>query len=158
MVRSFLGGNLSKIGELAQVGVLHQHTRHSSIKRSLLLISFLALVTCFHPCFGQLRHTYPLIAISEISTTKSDTFRVNAKVIEVYRCPPCPKGAQCKPCIGNHITVVDPKTKDNGQLFVSTDDPEKFKIDSSYVLLVHLQNKAHREFGVNLISFKSAGK
>jgi hypothetical protein len=30
-----------------------------------------------------------------------------AYIDEVYLCPPCPKGAQCKPCMGHNITISD---------------------------------------------------
>ena len=34
-------------------------------------------------------------------------FRIRGYVIETYECPPCPPGAQCKPCIGNYIVITD---------------------------------------------------
>ena len=36
------------------------------------------------------------------------TVRIVGYVVEAYRCPPCPKGAQCKPCfIGSTIFIAD---------------------------------------------------
>jgi hypothetical protein len=34
-------------------------------------------------------------------------FRIRGYVIETYECPPCPPGAQCKPCIGNYVVITD---------------------------------------------------
>jgi hypothetical protein len=35
-------------------------------------------------------------------------FRIrDAYVIEIYKCPPCPSGAQCKPCLGDYIVVTN---------------------------------------------------
>ena len=34
-------------------------------------------------------------------------FRIRGYVIENYECPPCPPGAQCKPCLGNYIVITD---------------------------------------------------
>ena len=28
-------------------------------------------------------------------------------VVDTYACPPCPAGAQCKPCQGDHVTIAD---------------------------------------------------
>jgi hypothetical protein len=28
-------------------------------------------------------------------------------VLEIHKCPPCPPGAQCKPCLGDYIVVTD---------------------------------------------------
>ena len=35
-------------------------------------------------------------------------FRIeDAFVIEIHKCPPCPPGAQCKPCLGDYVVVTD---------------------------------------------------
>jgi len=37
------------------------------------------------------------------------TFTVTGYVAYLYRCPPCPKGAQCKPCMGDNFVLSDSK-------------------------------------------------
>lgn len=37
---------------------------------------------------------------------------VEAIITKVYRCPPCPQGAQCKPCDDEHIILKDPISAD----------------------------------------------
>ncbi|MSP03451.1 MAG: hypothetical protein EXR07_20780 [Acetobacteraceae bacterium] len=32
---------------------------------------------------------------------------IAAYATSIYACPPCPEGAQCKPCIGDHILTSD---------------------------------------------------
>jgi hypothetical protein len=35
-------------------------------------------------------------------------FRIEgAYVVEIHKCPPCPPGAQCKPCLGDYIVIAD---------------------------------------------------
>ncbi len=35
-------------------------------------------------------------------------------VVSVYKCPPCPPQAMCKPCIGDHVVVSDSPAPVNG--------------------------------------------
>src|SRR5258707_5421402 len=36
------------------------------------------------------------------------SFRIeDAYVIEIHKCPTCPPGAQCKPCLGDYIVITD---------------------------------------------------
>lgn len=36
------------------------------------------------------------------------SFRIeNAYVVEIHKCPPCPPGARCKPCLGDYIVITD---------------------------------------------------
>jgi len=35
------------------------------------------------------------------------SFRMEgAYVLEIHKCPPCPPGAQCKPCLGDYIVIT----------------------------------------------------
>jgi hypothetical protein len=35
-------------------------------------------------------------------------FRIeDAYVLEIHKCPPCPPGAQCKPCLGDYFVITD---------------------------------------------------
>ncbi len=115
--------------------------------KSFFLLSFLCIA---HSAMPQ--KEYPLISIDEIKTCKSDTFRIKAKVIDRYRCPPCPPGAICKPCIGNHLTVSDGTGPPKQQLIVFTKSPNEFEKDKMYLFVLRLSNKLHPDSGTNLVS------
>lgn len=51
--------------------------------------------------------------------------RVKAFVLEVYHCPKCPKGAQCKTCDAPHFWISDRKGGPKDQALMVTDVPEK---------------------------------
>lgn len=87
-------------------------------------------------------------------------FRIGAYVVEVYKCPPCPAGAQCKPCIGDHIVVTDnPNEKDPKfirRLRIFADRPDHFRLKTRYMFEVTVRGKTqkgHPIEDVNLISF-----
>lgn len=93
-----------------------------------LLVHSLAIAQCID---GK----YPLTKFKNIAEVTSDTFRISVMVVDVYRCPPCPEGAQCKPCIGDHILVKENKSGAEA-LRVFTRDPDQFTKDKRYVLTV----------------------
>ena len=37
----------------------------------------------------------------------NETFQIDGYVLDIYKCPPCPPGAICKPCIPDNITIAD---------------------------------------------------
>src|SRR5205085_3091040 len=81
---------------------------------------------------------YPLLtSILEINKQAPDTCRIAVFVNSIYNCPPCPKGADCKPCIGDHIMVADSL---NGkiQFRVFVKEPAKFSVGEKYTLLIRL--------------------
>jgi hypothetical protein len=53
------------------------------------------------------------------------TVRVKAFLLDVYNCPKCPKGAQCKPCSAPHFWVSDRKNGSKDKALMVTDYPEK---------------------------------
>ena len=67
-------------------------------------------------------------------------------VADVYLCPPCPKGAQCKPCIGDNIQISDTLPMAgvlNGQIlmvFIAPADTPKFRKGYRYKLTVEADN------------------
>ena len=81
---------------------------------------------------------YPqLNSLNEIDKNTSDTCFIKAFVNNIYNCPVCPPGMQCKPCIGNHIMVSDSlNSKKQFRVFVK--EPGKFSIGEKYILLIHL--------------------
>ena len=67
-----------------------------------------------------------------------------AYIDEIYLCPPCPKGAQCKPCIGDNITISDnpPRaatpTTEKITVFITPSDGAKLQTSRRYRLRIAL--------------------
>ncbi|NMO16859.1 hypothetical protein HPC49_33090 [Pyxidicoccus fallax] len=51
----------------------------------------------------------PALSIAKLLRLKpvSGTHVIEGFVTRVVPCPPCPKGAMCKPCMGDHVIVSD---------------------------------------------------
>lgn len=81
---------------------------------------------------------YPLLnSLEEINKNTRDTCLITAFVNSVYNCPPCPKGADCKPCIGNYIMVADSLTGKK-QFRVLVKKTDNFLTGKKYILLIRL--------------------
>jgi len=82
-------------------------------------------------------------------------------VIETHKCPPCPPGAQCKPCLGDYIVITDNLDEKDPvlvkRLRVFTDKPEQFDLKTRYRFLVRVRGKlreGHAMEEVDLIRFE----
>ena len=103
----------------------------------------------------------PLLTFSDLQ--KNDLqgpFRIEGYVIQTYKCPPCPEGAQCKPCLGDHIVITDDvDEKDRAQvkrLRIFTSKPEQFELKKQYSFLVKVRGKLPKDRAienVELIGF-----
>jgi hypothetical protein len=88
-------------------------------------------------------------------------FIVAGFVIQIYKCPPCPPGAICKPCLGDHIVVTDNMNEKDAasiqRLRIFTDKPEQFELNKKYSFTVKTRGKttsSHPIEEVTLISFE----
>ena len=88
-------------------------------------------------------------------------FRIEGFVIDIYKCPPCPPQAMCKPCIPDNIDVTDNiGEKDPSRikrLRISTDKPEQFELKKKYIFTVKVKGKVPPGTAiqdVDLISFE----
>ena len=126
--------------------------RHMRKCRPLLIFTCLLSLTVLAQ-----HKSYPKIRFNEIDETKLDTFRIKAYVLDIYVCPPCPKGAQCKPCMENHLTVTDKKPKDlfdhasYRRLRILSQNPGNFKPQQTYWFTVGLRDKATPIVEVELV-------
>jgi len=76
---------------------------------------------------------------------KFGTYHVEGYVIRIYTCPPCPKGALCKPCAPEHIILSD-ENKSLGtvdditdqELAIITDTVQPFEIGKKYRVLLQI--------------------
>ena len=104
---------------------------------------------------------YPLIKIGSLKEAAYDTIRIKAYVFDVYVCPPCPEGAQCKPCMENHLTVVEEKFRDpqkvslDSRVRIFAEKPDLLEVGKRYVFLVSFRNKMMGPSdNLKLVSFK----
>lgn len=87
-------------------------------------------------------------------------FPIKGFVITIYKCPPCPPLAMCKPCIGDHIEVTNSPDEKNPALVrrlrIFTDQPGKFELKKKYSFVVKIKGqtpKGRAIENVDLISF-----
>lgn len=110
----------------------------------------LALLLPALPALSQKNH-YPEVTIDQLANHPSDTLEIKAMVKARYECPPCPKGAQCKPCIGDHISVSDSNAEATAvQVFCN--QPAQFKVGKRYRLRVRFRNAVHALDNIELVA------
>jgi hypothetical protein len=101
----------------------------------MLLLTTLCIFIHLSASAQRTRSKYPVAQFKDITDVASDTFRISVVVVDIFRCPPCPEGAQCKPCIGDHIAVEEGKTgKETLRIFAH--DPDQFVKGKRYILTV----------------------
>ncbi len=138
-----------------------------SVMISKTLTSFF-IVVCLLPAlsFSQDRTSTPkppLLTFDDLQRNDSieGPFRIVGYVIDIYKCPPCPPGAMCKPCIPDNIVVTDNiDEKDFSKikrLRISTEKPEQFELKKKYTFTVKVKGNVppgRAIQDVDLISFK----
>ena len=104
----------------------------------------------------------PLLTFADLQTGDRDEtpFRIEGYVIQTYKCPPCPKGAMCKPCIGDHIVITDNVDEKDPALIkrlrIYTEKPEQFEMKKKYSFVVKVKGKPRKDRAieeVDLIRF-----
>jgi hypothetical protein len=69
----------------------------------------------------------------------------DAYVIEIHKCPPCPPGAQCKPCLGDCIVIANNLDEKDPLLIkrlrVYTDQPERFELKQKFSFVAKVRGK-----------------
>ncbi|MGC4022676.1 MAG: hypothetical protein QM734_12375 [Cyclobacteriaceae bacterium] len=119
-----------------------------------IIIGIVFIFICINIQAQKKRKSYPRIEISKVSDNPFDTLELVASVKSTYKCPPCPKGAQCKPCIGDHIEAID--GKDGGWIRLFTDEPFRYKVGKKYLFTVRFRTKVHRENNVAIVNARSS--
>src|SRR5437867_1863690 len=87
----------------------------------------------------------PLLTFDDLK--KNDgidgSFRIEGYVLDIYKCPPCPPGAMCKPCIPDNVVITDtadPKDLSKiNRLRIFTDKPDQFEQKKKYSFTVKLK-------------------
>jgi hypothetical protein len=74
------------------------------------------------------------------STTLNKEVRVKGYLIELYECPPCPKGAECKKCDKPHFFLADRSNGPKEEALMVTDLPKEDKETKKKIVFeVHSQ-------------------
>jgi len=99
------------------------------------------------------------LPIEKINTLESEKecFLVEGYVYYEYKCPPCPKGARCKPCASNHIYITVNKDRKlntrydtSKDLQIFTQKYRHFKIGKRYTFsLRRLLHKGSTHYGTD---------
>ena len=106
--------------------------------------------------------TPPLLTFSDLNRSDLDEapFRIEGSVTQIYKCPPCPAGAQCKPCLGNHIVITDNLDEKNPALIkrlrIFNDKPEQFEEQKKYSFVVKLRGKSKARRAVEEVELISS--
>ncbi len=106
-----------------------------------------------------------LISISELNKQKPEngTFETKGFIAKVFTCPPCPPGAQCKPCMKDNIVISEEKkTLENydighTELIIFTNEDKKYAVGEQYEFKIRItENKttASELNDIELISSK----
>ena len=105
-----------------------------------------------------------LITFAQLSRSDlaAGPFRIEGQVTDVHKCPPCPEGAQCKPCLGDYLVITDnpgekdPALKRRLRIFASRPELDKLEIAKRYSFLVKVRGRINDRQPVeeiDLISF-----
>ena len=124
-----------------------------------MVYTLIALLLCVTTAADD---THSEISIAQLRALKAatGTYRVEGYVAKQYRCPPCPPGDQCKPCMRNNIllsetpeSLISYPTSGN-YLRVFTDQPELLQKEVRYrmTLRVLTQNSPFGGHDTELIN------
>jgi hypothetical protein len=100
------------------------------------------------------------IAEFRASPPVGQTARIVGYVVESYLCPPCPRGAQCKPCASaSAIFVADapghaPFALDRPPadvIAIATQEPDRFERGMQYRLEITVTDRKHDHFDGRLL-------
>jgi hypothetical protein len=118
----------------------------------LILVSVLLAITCGGYSQGKDISSYSKVEFTQVGQSKFDTLQFKAIVKSVYRCPPCPEGSQCKPCLGDHVLVTNGNSEFDFRVF--THQLSMFEVDKSYDFTVRFRSALHRIDNLELVFAK----
>ncbi|MCB0322986.1 MAG: hypothetical protein KDD69_05410 [Bdellovibrionales bacterium] len=107
--------------------------------------------------------TYSIAELNDMAPT-TGRFRIQGYVLRRFMCPPCPDGARCEPCNGNHVVVsdyrgpLDSSLNARHQAVLFCDDPTKLDRERRYVFEVELldsHSTASRLKDLRLLSYSN---
>jgi hypothetical protein len=121
------------------------------IAKSALTIIFMLVCLMGTGALGQNKIPLlepPLLTFDDLKRNDGieAPFRIEgAYVIEIHKCPPCPPGAQCKPCLGDYIVVTDNLDEKDplliNRLRVFTDKLDRFELKQKFSFVAKVRGK-----------------
>ena len=108
-----------------------------------------------------------LLSISKINEKKltGKVVRTEGYVVKIYRCPPCPKGVYCKPCMKNNAVIsMENKQLESyvdlteREIILFGDETEKLKRGKKYHFKIRITDRKSTGQSLNdieLLSYKS---
>ncbi len=82
----------------------------------------------------------------------SGTYNTEGYVVKKYECPPCPRGAMCKPCMEDNIVIsetnkiLDTYSLASDEMIIFVKDPNQFELGKRYSFSVNVrQSKSTSE-------------
>jgi hypothetical protein len=94
-------------------------------------------------------------ALRALPPAVGQTYRLRGYVVKQYRCPPCPPGASCKPCMGNNVVISDDPDRhelydlDDRDVIVFLEDPESLELGASVEVDVRVLDRRQSNRGIN---------
>ncbi len=91
---------------------------------------------------------YPIHEINQ-NKFSSGTYNIKGYVVKIYTCPPCPKDAHCKMCMGNNIVIsennkmLETYTLTENELIIFVENPEQFELGKKYIFSIKIIHNNH---------------
>jgi hypothetical protein len=125
------------------------------VKRTVTILFSLACMVAtlsIAQATAQDRHVVqdpPLITFDGLNRSDLDDgpFRIEGVVTDIHKCPPCPAGAQCKPCLGDYLLITDnpdekdPALKRRLRIFARRAELDRLEVAQKYTFLVKVRGK-----------------
>ena len=94
---------------------------------------------------------YPIPEI-KLNKFNSGTYNAEVYVVKIYMCPPCPKGAQCKPCMRDNIVIsennqlLETYSLSGKEMILFANNSNQFELGKKY------------QFSIKILDYKSTGE
>jgi len=85
----------------------------------------------------------------------SGTYNTEGYVVRKHECPPCPKGAMCKPCMGDNIVIsemnklLDTYSLTNNEMIIFVKNPNQFELGKKYSFSVNVRESKSTSEPIN---------
>ncbi len=116
---------------------------------ALAIAAAAALAACAGPAAAAPSGQEQALSVAELSRARptEGMLTLDGWIASSYRCPTCPPGAHCKPCLGDHVTVADARPRDAKELapdqrvvvFVERADLARLVVGERYRLRVRVR-------------------
>ena len=130
--------------------------------RKLIIIGIVFLIIGVMGCtnlveertYPDIDQSYPAITIHELKEAEANSGNLNVEgyVVKTYSCPPCPKGALCKTCMGDNIVIsensnmLETYNLTTNELIIFVENSKQFEIGKKYT------------FSIEILDYKTTGE